>query len=135
MVSPRRLATLLTALALAATPASALAQGAGDDQYEDPFGDEVPQSATATPSPTGEAAQDEDETPAPVTDEIPGSGEPEPEDEAADDQTPDEDAPAAQRSQLPATGSDALLLGMLGLAMVSGGAGLRLRLRDGAPPA
>src|SRR5918997_1681037 len=55
-----RLAACLAALAL--FPASALAQGAGDDQYSDPFGSgEDEQQAQPTPAPRAPAA-----TPAPA---------------------------------------------------------------------
>src|SRR4051794_32706244 len=52
-------ATAAAVIALA--PASAFAQGAGDDQYPDPFGDE--QAATPTPAPRRPAAT---ATPAPA---------------------------------------------------------------------
>src|SRR4051812_1775403 len=57
---PRGLAAGPAMLALA--PAGAFAQGAGDDQYSDPFGsDEQQATPTATPRPAAPAA-----TPAPA---------------------------------------------------------------------
>src|SRR3954452_20950162 len=50
------------AAALALTPANALAQGAGDDQYSDPFGSDQ-EEATPTPTPRAPAAT---ATPAPA---------------------------------------------------------------------
>ncbi|MBA2514018.1 MAG: hypothetical protein H0V26_06800, partial [Solirubrobacterales bacterium] len=45
-----RLSAALVSLALALSPSAAFAQSAGDDQYEDPFGDEAPQTTSPEPS-------------------------------------------------------------------------------------
>lgn len=99
---------------LALLPASAAAQSAGDEQYEDPFGEEQPQATpTATPAPAqpAEPAQSAPAQPAP--------SQPAP-------------APAAapvQAAQLPRTGSDAALPGVLGLILLAAGVALRAHVR------
>jgi hypothetical protein len=109
-----RLPILLAALMLAlALPAAALAQGAGDEQYQDPFGDEQSQpTPTATPAPaqppatpSQPAAPAATATPAPQTAPAP--------------------APASGGRQLPYSGADAGLLALAGAALL--GAGLALR--------
>jgi hypothetical protein len=99
---------------LALLPAAAAAQSAGDEQYADPFGsDDQQQSepeATATPAPAA---------PAPST---PASTQPAPSAAAA----------PAQAAQLPRTGWDAALPGLLGLLFVSAGVALRARVRRDA---
>src|SRR3954468_1088765 len=61
---------VLGALLLAlASPAAALAQGAGDEQYQDPFGDEQSQATptpTATPAPAQAPATPSQSQPAPT---------------------------------------------------------------------
>lgn len=120
MAPPRRmLAALVAALALA-VPAPALAQSAGDDQYQDPFGSDTgggdgsgsSGGGTTTPAPT---------TPAPAAPAAPS---------ASASQAPA--APAAP--QLPYTGAaaDAGLLAGAGVLLLAGGIGLRVRLREPA---
>ena len=83
------IAALLCALA---APSAALAQGAGDEQYQDPFGDEQSQSEP-TPTPTPAPAQPAPAQPAPA--QPPAAPAPAP-------------APAqASQEQLPRTGADA----------------------------
>jgi hypothetical protein len=98
------------ALALA-VPSHALAQGAGDDQYTDPFGSEqatptaTPRSAaTATPAPAAPAS------PAPASPAQPQS--------------------AQAGPTLPYTGVDAWIPGLSGALLLGTGLALRLRLRD-----
>jgi len=108
------LAALLLALALPAT--AALAQGAGDEQYQDPFGDEPEQEepapiATPAPAAPGQAA------PAPTA-------------------TPAVPAPApttapAAAAQLPSTGAEAGLLALAGALLLGAGAALRRRADPG----
>jgi hypothetical protein len=97
---------------LALVPAAASAQSAGDEQYEDPFGDEQPQSQ-ATPAPTqapaAEPAQSQT-TPAPAP------------------VAPAATQPSAQ-AQLPRTGGDARLPALLGLVLLSAGVALRAHAR------
>jgi LPXTG-motif cell wall-anchored protein len=97
-------------------PAGASAQGAGDDQYSDPFGaDATPTAApkkqpaaTATPAP---APAQPAATPAPAT--------------PAGTSTP---APAPP--QLPYTGVDAWPLAAGGVLLLGAGLALRARVRD-----
>ncbi len=107
------IAALLCALA---APSAALAQGAGDEQYQDPFGDEQSQSdptPTATPAPAQPApAQPAPAQPAPAPAPAPGPG----------------PAPASQAEQLPRTGADAAWLALAGAVLLA--AGLALRRAD-----
>ena len=105
------IAALLCALA---APSAALAQGAGDEQYQDPFGDEQSQqepAPTATPAPA---------QPAPAQ---PAPAQPAP---AAPAPAP---APvqAAPSEQLPRTGADAGWLALAGAALLAAGIALRRR--------
>ena len=107
--------TLSTAVAtLALIPAGASAQSAGDEQYEDPFGDATPQAqATPAPAQAPAAAPAQSQTPAPAA--------------------PTQPAPAASASapaaELPRTGGDAWLPALLGLILLSAGVALRARVR------
>jgi hypothetical protein len=100
---------------LALLPAAAAAQSAGDEQYEDPFGSQEQEQsepqATATPAPAA-PAQAPAATPAPVQ--------------------PAPAAAPAQAAQLPRTGWDAAVPGVLGLVFVSAGVALRARVRRDA---
>src|SRR3954454_10507013 len=116
--SPLIVAALVCALA---TPSAALAQGAGDDQYQDPFGDEQSQAAptpTATPAPSQPAPSQA--APAPTA--TPSAA-----------QAPSQPAPApapapASAEELPRTGADAAWLAIAGVALLA--AGLALRRAD-----
>jgi hypothetical protein len=131
-----RLATLIAALVLA-LPASAFAQGAGDDQYQDPFGEQPAQQGGGGSGDGGEAGQDgglTDEPPVGGGDsgsEGSGSGSA---GEAGTTPTPapEQAAPEAEQApgQLPNTGSDPRVLVLCGLAFVLIGVGLRLRTID-----
>jgi LPXTG-motif cell wall-anchored protein len=108
------LAALLVILAL---PAGALAQGAGDEQYQDPFGDEQSQqepAPTATPAP----AQPPPAAPPPAA-AAPTQAAPAP--------TPAAAPPASGGDQLPYTGADAGVLALAGAVLL--GAGIALRRR------
>jgi hypothetical protein len=113
--------SLKYALSIAATvvalaPASAFAQGAGDDQYNDPFGDEETQEATPTPAPRAPAA-----TPAPAP---PSTAQ----------ATPVPAGPQATATPsgptLPYTGVEAWPLALGGAFLLGSGLALRARLRD-----
>jgi LPXTG-motif cell wall-anchored protein len=102
------------AVMLALLPASAAAQSAGDEQYEDPFGEEQSQATpTATPAPAqpAEPAQSAPAQPAPAQ------------------PAPAPAAAPAQAAQLPRTGSDAALPGVLGLILLAAGVALRAHVR------
>jgi hypothetical protein len=111
------------AAALALLPATAFAQGAGDDQYSDPFGSEPEQATpTATPNaPTAPAAPTATPPPAPTT----GTASPPPA-PAATAAPPSR--PAAPT--LPYTGVDARLAGGAGALLLGAGLLLRARLRE-----
>jgi hypothetical protein len=101
---------LIAALALAA-PGTALAQSAGDEQYQDPFAgdDQNTPTATATPQPSTSTAQA-----APTA-------------TAAPAQAPV--ATTAQAPQLPRTGGDPVTPAVAGFWLVLGGVALRARTR------
>jgi hypothetical protein len=101
-------------------PASAGAQSAGDEQYQDPFGDQQPQ-AQATPAPAANPAQ-ATATPAPVAQAAPATPAP-----AAAAQPAAGAAPA--QAELPRTGGDARLAALLGLGLLSAGVALRAHAR------
>jgi hypothetical protein len=108
--SARRIVPLTCAVLLA-LPGTALAGGAGDDQYQDPFADEPAQSEQpAQQAPAAEAA------PAP----------------AAPAQGTGPAAPAAATSALPRTGPDAGLTALGGGALLLAGLALRRRTADAA---
>ncbi len=99
------------ALVSLALPAGAYAQGAGDDQYSDPFGGDA--TPTATPRPAATAA------PAPV--QAAATPAPAPATKAQATPAPD---------QLPYTGVDAWPLALGGALLLGAGVTLRARLRD-----
>ena len=114
------IAALLCALA---APSAALAQGAGDEQYQDPFGDEGGQS-----EPQG-GGQDDSQDEAPAGDD--GSTTPTPPpDDTPEDPGPAEDPRDEQEKALPNTGSDPRILAFVGVLFVLIGVGLRLRTID-----
>ena len=101
-------AALLCALA---APSAALAQGAGDEQYQDPFGDEQSQpTPTATPAP----AQPAPAQPAPAQPPAAAAPAPAP-------------AQASQAGQLPRTGVGAGWIALAGAVSLAAGLALRRR--------
>jgi LPXTG-motif cell wall-anchored protein len=104
------IAALLCALA---APSAALAQGAGDEQYEDPFGDEQSQQADPTPVPTATPApaQPAPSAPAPAPTAAPSSA-----------QAPTQAAPS---NELPRTGLDAGWIALAGAVLLASGLALR----------
>ena len=120
-MASRRVVCALAALVLA-LPSAAWAQGAGDEQYQDPFGDEE-----AQPEPQGGDqgdSLDDSQGEPPVQDD--GAVAP----EAAPAQ-PAQSAPAAE--QLPYTGADTALVGLGGALLLAGGVVLRVRLSERRP--
>lgn len=111
----RRLAVLIAALTLAA-PGTALAQSAGDEQYQDPFaGDDQSQSGNSQ----GDGSESAQATPTPAP--------------AAPSQAPAPTAapaPAVAASQqLPRTGNDPITPAVAGFWLLLGGVALRARVR------
>lgn len=113
-----RLLAFVLCLLLAA-PAGAWAQGAGDDQYQDPFGDAPAQSGggglSDTPPGAGSGGGNA------------GSADPAP---APPPEGPASAPEAPHRDTLPYTGADARLLALLAVSMLMVGVGLRLRTID-----
>ena len=104
---------MLATAVLAVPAASAHAQGAGDDQYQDPFGDE--QQEEATPAPT--AAPTTAPPPVqPAATPAPPSSTPQPED------------------ALPYTGIDGWPVAIAGALLLGAGLTLRVRLRADERP-
>jgi pyruvate dehydrogenase E2 component (dihydrolipoamide acetyltransferase) len=101
---------VLAVAAVLVAPPATWAQGAGDEQYQDPFAPETEQPAPeATPAPAPESAAPS----APAPDPAPPA------------------APAPSAQQLPYTGADAGAVFAAGAALLLGGVMLRLRLRTG----
>jgi hypothetical protein len=115
----RRLTVLAAVVALAAAPASALAQSAGDDQYEDPFAGEN----QSQPESSG-GGQDPAPTPTPAP------AEPAPAPAPAAESAPEPAAEAAQQPELPRTGLDAAPILAIGAVLLGSGVALRVRLRE-----
>ena len=107
------MAALLCALAV---PSAALAQGAGDEQYQDPFGDEQSQqepTPTATPAPAQPAPAPAQPAPAPAQ-------------PAQSAQAP-APAQASPSQELPRTGVDAGWIALAGALSLAAGLALRRR--------
>jgi LPXTG-motif cell wall-anchored protein len=110
------LATLVLALAL---PSAAFAQGAGDEQYQDPFGDEQGQqepAPTATPAPTQAPVQPSQSQPAPAA---PAT--------TAAPAAPAQQPAAPSGRQLPYTGFEAGWIALAGAVLLVSGVALRRR--------
>src|SRR5262249_11561632 len=103
---------LAVALVSLALPAGAYAQGAGDDQYSDPFGADA--TPTATPKPAATA------TPAPA----------QPAATPAPSASTAKATPTPSGNQLPYAGVDAWPLALGGALLLGAGVTLRARLRD-----
>jgi hypothetical protein len=105
-------------LALAAPAAHAQGNGAGDDQYADPFGSNqaaptATPRATATPAPAAPAAT---AAPAPAG--------------ASATPAPAPSSTAGSDPSLPYTGVDAWIPGLSGALLLGAGVALRVRLRE-----
>jgi hypothetical protein len=120
VTAPRRLLGVLAAAALV-TPASAHAQGAGDDQYQDPFG-----ASQTTTTPGKSVTQRRRSRPASTKRRRQGqpSLSPSPPARSAPQTTAPSSAP------LPRTGAEVPGMALLGLGLLAAGVGLRLRTAD-----
>jgi hypothetical protein len=121
MPQRRRLTVLAAVVALVAAapaPVPALAQSAGDEQYEDPFAGQDPGG-----SDDNTQQQEQQQTPAPAPAE--------PAQATPDSSTPSTPAatPASQQPELPRTGLDAVPILAIGAVLLGGGVALRVRLR------
>jgi hypothetical protein len=127
---------LLFGVVALAVPAVTLASGggsAGDQQYTDPFagtapGKSKPKTTTTSPPTTPtQPATTPAPTSAPATSTTPvASTSP-----SSDPTTPTATIASTTAGELPHTGYDGWLAGALGFVLVSGGLGLRARLRRG----
>ena len=119
MRATRRLAAPLAALIIAATPATAIAQNAGDEQYADPFGNSSQSgggggsSGSAGTTGSGVAGAQAQATP---------SG-------TAATGTASTQATGSS-GQLPRTGLDVGIVAAVGAALLVGGLALRRRSAD-----
>jgi LPXTG-motif cell wall-anchored protein len=109
------LAVSCAGLALAAPSAHAQGQGAGDDQYADPFSGQA--TPTATPRATAAPAAPAQSSAAPAA-------------TATAAPPPAQASSAAGGPTLPYTGVDAWIPGLSGALLLGGGVALRRRLRD-----
>ena len=102
---------LAVALVSLALPAGASAQGAGDDQYSDPFGADATPTATPKPAATSPPAPAQ-----PAATAAPATGA--------------KATPTPSAKMLPYTGIDAWPLALGGVLLLGAGVTLRARLRD-----
>jgi LPXTG-motif cell wall-anchored protein len=123
MPSPVRIAALMAVLALL-VPSAALGQsggdgGAGDSQYQDPFGTQT----QAKPSKPAAPAQQQQQQPA----QQQTTPAPAPAAQAAQSQAPAAQQQTAPAQSLPRTGFDVLPVAAAGLLLLLGGLALRRR--------
>ena len=109
----RACTALVLAIALLATPASALAQSAGDDQYVDPF-----QGGDG-------GGQQEDPAPQPEEPAAPPAPEPAPGGNGTADPAPTADAVQETSPTLPRTGAPVVLFAAAGYALLLAGIAIR----------
>jgi LPXTG-motif cell wall-anchored protein len=105
------------ALLLALVPATAFADGAGDDQYQDPL------TAPSTPKKKKKAASTAPASTAPAATTAPASTSA----PAAATTSQTTTAPSASSRQLPRTGAPAGLVGLAGVTLIVSGGVLRRR--------
>ena len=125
--APRHLLAVLATAALAA-PGSAFAQGAGDDQYQDPFAS-APKTTKSPPAASNQRAQADQPS---LSDAPPASSAPAQTQRSsapASASAPAQAAPATG-SQLPYTGAEIPAMALMGLGLLGVGVGLRLRTLD-----
>jgi hypothetical protein len=111
---PRRALTTIAASALLAlAPASAFAQGAGDEQYQDPL---TAPSAPAQTQQTQTTTAPSSSSTTPAATAAPAAT------------TAPASTQAASSQELPRTGAPAGLIGMAGATLILSGAALRRRI-------
>ena len=119
MPQRRRLTVLAAVAALAAAapaPVPALAQSAGDEQYEDPFAGQDPGAAQPEPqAPAAEPAAPAQSTPAP---------------DSSTPAAPTAESAAQPQPELPRTGLDTAPVLAIGAVLLGTGVALRVRLRE-----
>jgi hypothetical protein len=128
VAAPHRIAACAVTIALAAAPAAAVAQnGAGDEQYQDPFsgGSQQPASKPKPkPAPSQQHAAPSTQQSAPSTSQsAPSTSQSAP----SAQQTTATTQQRAAAQQLPRTGLDVLPLVIGGIALVAAGLALRRR--------
>jgi hypothetical protein len=106
-------------LALAAPAAHAQGNGAGDDQYADPFGSN---QAAPTPTPRATATPPAPAAPAATAAPAPAG--------ASATPAPAPSSTSAAGPTLPYTGVDAWIPGLSGALLLGAGVALRVRLRE-----
>jgi LPXTG-motif cell wall-anchored protein len=120
--APHRIAVVAVSLAVAFAPAAAHAQnGAGDQQYQDPFAGGSKQPAKPKPKPQPKPTQQATPQPQTTTSTQP-SGQ-----QAA----PSSAKSSADPKELPRTGFDVIPLALVGVALVAAGLLLRRRAAHG----
>jgi LPXTG-motif cell wall-anchored protein len=108
---------MAVALLLALVPATALADGAGDQQYQDPL------TAPSTPKKKKKAASTAPVSTTPAATTAPAASSA----PAAATSTPASSTASASAQQLPRTGAPAGLVGLAGATLIASGAALRRR--------
>lgn len=122
---------LVATLSLVGAPATALAQGAGDEQYSDPLAGSTQTTQSSGSSGSSGSGSSSTET-SPLTQSPPVTGSGSTTTGTATGTTAGQGTAATSSAgtQLPNTGADPRVLALLGLALLLAGAGLRLRTRD-----
>src|SRR5947209_17733547 len=115
-MSLRALLSIALTLLLVAAPAAAWADGAGDQQYQDPL------TAPVTPKKPKKQVAAAPVASAPAASSAPAAAAP-----AATSSTPAAAPPVASAQQLPRTGFPAGLVGLAGLTLIASGVPLRRR--------
>jgi hypothetical protein len=110
----RRLVTLLAAVCLLALPSAALAQNAGDEQYNDPFGGSQNDNGGSGGNGGTDNGGTQDPEPAPAA-------------PAQTDGTPAEATQETAAPTLPRTGLPVVLVAAGGALLLAGGTTLRRR--------
>ena len=126
MRATRRLAAPLAALILAAAPAAAFAQNAGDEQYADPFGGNSQSGGGGGSSNSGSSGS----SGTTGTSGTAGSGVAAAQQQATGAAGATTGQSTASSGQLPRTGLDVGVVAAVGAALLLGGLALRRRSAD-----